>query len=63
VDGRPETTLERMHILPGVDDGPQTMQEALALAQALSERFLNFAQSASFPCLPIRSGTGRFRRT
>src|SRR5258706_5950742 len=32
-----------LHILPGVDDGPETMQEALALAQALVRESIHIA--------------------
>jgi protein-tyrosine phosphatase len=32
-----------LHILPGVDDGPQTMQEALGLAQALVQEGIRAA--------------------
>src|SRR5437588_4959303 len=33
---RKETVIDtHLHILPGVDDGPETMQEALALARVL----------------------------
>ncbi len=32
-----------LHILPGVDDGPETMQESLALAQALVQEGIRFA--------------------
>lgn len=32
-----------LHILPGVDDGPETMQESLMLAQALVQEGIRFA--------------------
>lgn len=32
-----------LHILPGVDDGPETMQESLALAQILTQEGIHFA--------------------